>query len=96
MLLRTAARIRDDLLAACEAAGVPAGPINDMADVFADPQVVHRGMQVEASGLPGVRSPFAFSDADLAAPKAAPALDADGAAIRREPGPAFRSAARRR
>ena len=29
-----------DLLAACEAEGVPAGPINDMAEVFADPQVI--------------------------------------------------------
>ena len=37
-----------DWLAALEAARVPCGPINDLAQVFADPQVVHRGMQVRA------------------------------------------------
>ena len=36
---------RADILGKLEAAGVPAGPINDLAHVFADPQVVHRGMQ---------------------------------------------------
>lgn len=63
-----------ELLAACEAQGVPAGPINDMAEVFADPQVVARGMQIMADGVPGVRSPFTFSGADLALGKAAPKL----------------------
>ena len=35
-------------LAALEPAGVPCGPINDLSQVFADPQVRHRGMQVRA------------------------------------------------
>ena len=39
-------RSRADWLAALEAAKVPCGPINDMADVFADPQVRERGMTV--------------------------------------------------
>lgn len=72
-----------DLLASCEEHGVPAGPINDMAEVFADPQVVARGMQIEDGGVPGVRSPFVFSDAELADPRAAPALDKDGDRIRK-------------
>jgi crotonobetainyl-CoA:carnitine CoA-transferase CaiB-like acyl-CoA transferase len=38
------ARTRADWLATLEAATVPCGPINDLADVFADPQVQHRGM----------------------------------------------------
>lgn len=63
-----------DLLAACEAEGVPAGPINDMAEVFADPQVVARGMQLDLGGVPGVRSPFTFSGAELALGRAAPKL----------------------
>ena len=63
-----------DLLAACEAAGVPAGPINDMAEVFADPQVVARGMQIAPEGLPGVRSPMRFSGAELALDRPAPRL----------------------
>ena len=64
-----------DLLAACEAQGVPAGPINDMAEVFADPQVQARGMQISPEGVPGVRSPFRFSDADLVLDRASPKLD---------------------
>jgi crotonobetainyl-CoA:carnitine CoA-transferase CaiB-like acyl-CoA transferase len=39
-------RPRGDWLAALEAAKVPCGPINDLADVFADPQVQQRGMAV--------------------------------------------------
>jgi crotonobetainyl-CoA:carnitine CoA-transferase CaiB-like acyl-CoA transferase len=68
-----------ELLAACEAQGVPAGPINDLAEVFADPQVIHRGMRIDAGGVPGVRSPFTFSDADLAMGGASPRLGRDQA-----------------
>jgi crotonobetainyl-CoA:carnitine CoA-transferase CaiB-like acyl-CoA transferase len=32
-----------------EAAGVPCGPINDLAQVFEDPQVLHRGLRVHAA-----------------------------------------------
>ena len=39
-------RSRNDWLSALEAAKVPCGPINDLADVFADPQVQERGMSV--------------------------------------------------
>ncbi|SPF79723.1 CaiB/BaiF CoA transferase family protein [Pseudoprimorskyibacter insulae] len=70
----TLRRTRADLLAACEAEGVPAGPINDMADVFNDPQVQARGMQIAPDGVPGVRSPFRFSDADLVLNRASPKL----------------------
>ncbi len=73
----TRQRTRDDLLAACEAEGVPAGPINDMADVMADPQVVARGMQIELDGVPGVRTPIVFSDADLSLHRPAPKLGED-------------------
>ncbi|NKX45621.1 CaiB/BaiF CoA transferase family protein [Roseicyclus persicicus] len=63
-----------DLLAACEAEGVPAGPINDLAEVFADPQVQARGMRIELGGVPGVRPPFRFSDAEVALERPGPAL----------------------
>ena len=63
-----------DLLAACEAEGVPAGPINDMGQVFADPQVVARGMQIAPGGVPGVRSPIGFSAARLQLDRPAPKL----------------------
>ena len=63
-----------DLLVACEEKGVPAGPINDLAEVFKDPQIVARGMQINPDGIPGVRSPFVFSGAELALDRAAPKL----------------------
>ncbi len=63
-----------DLLAACEAEGVPAGPINNLAEVFADPQVLARGLQIAPEGVPGVRSPMTFSGAELALDRPAPRL----------------------
>ena len=63
-----------DLLAACEGAGVPAGPINDLAEVFADPQVIARGMEIAPDGIKGVRSPMVFSGAELALGRTAPRL----------------------
>jgi crotonobetainyl-CoA:carnitine CoA-transferase CaiB-like acyl-CoA transferase len=73
-----------DLLAACEGEGVPAGPINDMAEVFADPQIVHRNMRIDPEGVPGVRSPFVFSDAELALDRPAPKLGEHQDTVRRK------------
>jgi crotonobetainyl-CoA:carnitine CoA-transferase CaiB-like acyl-CoA transferase len=66
------------LLDACHAAGVPAGPINRLDEVFADPQVLARGMRIELGGMAGVRSPFTFSDAELALDRPSPIHGADG------------------
>ena len=65
---------KSDLLAALEAAGVPGGPINNMAEVFADPQIVARGMQIDLHGAPSVRLPVIFSDAETTAKTASPKL----------------------
>ncbi len=65
---------KTDLLAACEANTVPAGPINDLGEVFADEQVIARGMQIELDGVPSVRSPFMFSGAKLAHHRPSPKL----------------------
>ena len=59
-------RGRQAWLDALEAAGIPCGPVNDLADVFADPQVRARGMVVEsphplAGTVPLVRSPMKLS-----------------------------------
>ena len=40
-------RDADDWVADLQANSVPAGPINDLADVFGDPQVLHREMLLE-------------------------------------------------
>jgi crotonobetainyl-CoA:carnitine CoA-transferase CaiB-like acyl-CoA transferase len=67
----------------CEANNVPVGPINRLDEVFADPQVVARGMKVELSdGLASVRSPIIFSDASLALGRASPMHGEHDAEIR--------------
>lgn len=68
---------REALLQACAAAGIPAGPINNLDEVFADPQVIARGIRIEIDGVPGVRSPFTFSGADLTLDRPSPAKGAD-------------------
>lgn len=60
-------RSRGDWLVALEAAKVPCGPINDLAEVFADPQVQARGMVVDmphplTDGLRLVASPIKFGE----------------------------------
>ncbi|WP_379552601.1 CaiB/BaiF CoA transferase family protein [Qipengyuania sp. DGS5-3] len=62
----TASWERENLLRQCAKAGVPAGPINTVAEALVDPQVTARAMQVELGGVSGLRSPFTFSDAELA------------------------------
>jgi crotonobetainyl-CoA:carnitine CoA-transferase CaiB-like acyl-CoA transferase len=70
----TLTRTKADLLAACEAQGIPAGAINDMGEVMADPQVIARGLRIDPGGVPGVRSPFVFSDAELVLDRPSPKL----------------------
>jgi formyl-CoA transferase len=60
-------RTSTDWLAALEAAGVPCGPINNMQQVFENPQVRHRGMRVDIPhplgvSVPTVASPMRFSE----------------------------------
>jgi formyl-CoA transferase len=72
---RLAARSRDEWVAAFTAAGLPAGPINDIRQVFEDPQVQHRQMAVAVEHptagrvrLPGVPVKFAGSPARVQGP----------------------------
>ncbi|WP_432448870.1 CaiB/BaiF CoA transferase family protein [Aliiroseovarius marinus] len=67
-----------DILTALEAATVPAGPINTMAQTFENPQIQHRGMKISPDGVPGVRGPWVFSDAELRLDKSAPVLPKKG------------------
>jgi crotonobetainyl-CoA:carnitine CoA-transferase CaiB-like acyl-CoA transferase len=61
-----AQRTTRDWVDALEVAGVPNGPINNLAQVFEEPQVVARGVKIEldhptAGKLPLVASPMRFS-----------------------------------
>jgi crotonobetainyl-CoA:carnitine CoA-transferase CaiB-like acyl-CoA transferase len=69
-----ALRRRDEFLAALAGAGIPAGPINDVAQVFADPQVIARGMRIEAGGIPGIASPIVIDGKRQVSARGSPAL----------------------
>ena len=68
---------RAELLSRCADAGIPAGPINAIDEVFADPQVIARGLRIDPGGIPGVRTPLLFSGAELAMDRPSPRKDAD-------------------
>jgi crotonobetainyl-CoA:carnitine CoA-transferase CaiB-like acyl-CoA transferase len=70
---------RAALLELLEAAGVPAGPINRIEDVFADPQVVHRGLRLDLVGpdgahVPGVASPIMIDGERMTSHRPSPRL----------------------
>ena len=70
---------RERLIAALDAAGVPCGPINDVAEVFEEPQVKARGLlrrvpHPAGVDVPQVGSPMRFAEAPLRVPAAPPLL----------------------
>jgi len=84
-------RPRADWLAALEAAKVPCGPINDLADVFDDPQVLERGMTIElphplAQTVRLVASPMKFTRTPVQYRRAPPLLGEHTDEVLREMG----------
>ena len=74
-----AAASRDHWLAALEQVGVPCGPINDIAEVFADPQAEARGLAMDLphetlGSVPSVRSPIRYSRSPDSAGSGPPVL----------------------
>jgi crotonobetainyl-CoA:carnitine CoA-transferase CaiB-like acyl-CoA transferase len=74
-----ARRTTRDWVEALEAAGVPNGPINNIAQVFEEPQVVARGVKIElehpaAGSVPLVASPMRFSATPVEHRRAPPTL----------------------
>lgn len=69
---------RDPLLERLHQRGVPAGPINSVDQVFADPQVIARGMQISRNMgetvVPGVASPIVINGVRMAASRPSPSL----------------------
>jgi crotonobetainyl-CoA:carnitine CoA-transferase CaiB-like acyl-CoA transferase len=72
-----AARGRQELSDALEAAGIPAGPINNVETVFADPQVVHRRMMIDGD-IPGLASPIVIDGKRQVSERPSPALGEHG------------------
>jgi Predicted acyl-CoA transferases/carnitine dehydratase len=76
---RMKAGARDHWLRELERAGVPAGPINTLDQVYADPQVQARGMRLElphpaAGVVPMTASPLRFSASPVQYRRAPPML----------------------
>lgn len=76
-------------VAELEAAGVPCGPINDLAQVFADPQVVARGLAIElphalGGTVPLVASPIRLSETPVQYRRAPPLLGEHTQAVLRD------------
>ena len=72
-------RMRDEWVNALEAAGVPCGPINNIDQVFENPQVKARGIKVDiphplAGSVPQVASPMRFSETPIEYHTAPPTL----------------------
>ncbi|MEP3296513.1 MAG: CaiB/BaiF CoA-transferase family protein [Pseudoruegeria sp.] len=63
---------KHDILQALESAVVPGGPINTVAEALNDPQIVHRSLQINPEGVPGLRTPLTFSRSKLSLSRAAP------------------------
>lgn len=89
----TAKHTRSHLLEKLESLGVPAGPINDLGEVFADPQVVARGMRIDRASaaaktgsIPGVRTPIVIDGEPAAASRPSPLLGEHTDEILREIG----------
>jgi crotonobetainyl-CoA:carnitine CoA-transferase CaiB-like acyl-CoA transferase len=84
---------RDDLLAKLETQGVPAGPINNLEQVFGDAQVKHRGMKLDlpsaaakSGTIPGVRTPIVMDGWRAASERPSPRLGEHTAEILKEIG----------
>jgi crotonobetainyl-CoA:carnitine CoA-transferase CaiB-like acyl-CoA transferase len=82
-----------DLLTKLEAVGVPAGPINNLDQVFSDPQVIHRGMKLELNSaaakggkIPGIRTPIVLNGVPMASDRASPRRGAPPPEILKEIG----------
>ncbi|HEV7271855.1 CaiB/BaiF CoA-transferase family protein [Pseudoxanthomonas sp.] len=88
---RLLSRERRAWLALLESAGIPCGPVNDLADVFADPQVQARGMVAGlphplADALPLVNSPIRLSATPVVHRHAPPLLGQHADEVLREAG----------
>jgi crotonobetainyl-CoA:carnitine CoA-transferase CaiB-like acyl-CoA transferase len=73
---RTAQFTKASLIERLTQCGVPAGPINTVAEALSEPQIVARDMRIDPEGIDGLRTPVRFSRSKLALDRAAPMLGA--------------------
>lgn len=79
VVAKTVQWTKADLLAACGENAVPAGPINSIGEMFADPQIAARGLKIDldaadGTSIPGVRTPIVLSETPLTYHRPSPGL----------------------
>ncbi len=75
-------RTAEQWLTECQTRNIPAGPVNDLSQVFASPQVTARAMKIDMDMATGARvsligNPLKLSRTPVTYAKAPPALGAD-------------------
>lgn len=85
----TQKRTRAELLDACSRNAVPAGPINQIGEMFDDPQIVSRQLRLDledghGSTIPSVRTPIVMSKSPLSYQRPSPRLGEHSAEILEE------------
>lgn len=86
---RTVRISRDDLLERCKENGVPAGPINSIGEMFSNPQIQARQLQLSLDDghgnmIPGVATPIKLSKTPLRYDRSSPRLGEHTEEVRRE------------
>jgi crotonobetainyl-CoA:carnitine CoA-transferase CaiB-like acyl-CoA transferase len=82
----TKRRTRAELLDACSRNAVPAGPINQIGEMFDDPQILSRQLRLDlddghGSTIPSVRTPIVMSKTPLSYQRPSPRLGEHSAEI---------------
>lgn len=65
---------RNDFISQAQCAGIPVAGVNTIAEAFAHPQVIHRGLQQKIDNVPTIRPPLRFSDTELIMDRPSPNL----------------------
>lgn len=86
---KTAGIARDELLELCKKNGVPAGPINSIGEMFSNPQIQARALQLalddgHGNTIPGVATPIKMSATPLRYDRPSPRLGEHTQEVRRE------------
>ena len=76
---RLATRNVEDWVGLLQPEGIPCGPVNSIAQTFANPQVMHRQMRIDlphplSGSVPSVANPIKFSDTPIQYRNAPPTL----------------------
>ncbi|MDJ1009683.1 MAG: CaiB/BaiF CoA-transferase family protein [Paracoccaceae bacterium] len=84
LMAATRSWAKSALLERLREVGVPAAPINSVAEAFGDPHIEFRGLEVEADGVKGVRTPIMLGGDAMVSELPAPKLGEHNAAVKQD------------